>query len=461
MLIDPSALERAYELLEQSKLHYQGLPVGTVAARDPLMVAPNYEECFVRDFVPSALVFLMDDQSDIVRHFLTTVLHLRHQQPVMEGHQRAPGLMPASFKVVYDHRGDEHIQADFGDRAIGRVAPVDSGLWWLILLRAYVVATGDSAFAASAEFQDGIRLTLSLYLKESFETSPAMLVPDAAFMIDRRMGVHGHPLEIQALFYRAMLAAQELLLPSEENAGLLDMVGKRLQTLRSYVRIYYWLDIERLNEIHRFKAEEFGHEAVNVLNIYPESIPDWLDGWLSVGTGYLAGNLGPGRMDFRYFALGNLLSIIFGLATEEQAQGIMSLHQEHWEELVGDMPMKILYPAARGDEWAFLTGNDPKNVPWSYHNGGSWPALLWAFAGAALATGRGYLLERAVTMAADRLPRDQWPEYYDGKQGSLIGRRSNFFQTWSCTALIIAQKLLDNPDGFETFHRLLGERPEI
>jgi len=36
---------------------------------------------------------------------------------------------------------------------------------------------------------------------------------------------------------------------------------------------YYWLDLKRLNEIYRYKGEEFGLEVANKFNIYPESIP--------------------------------------------------------------------------------------------------------------------------------------------------------------------------------------------
>jgi Alkaline and neutral invertase len=46
--------------------------------------------------------------------------------------------MPASFKVLHDsNKKVDTILADFGESAIGRVAPVDSGFWWIILLRAY------------------------------------------------------------------------------------------------------------------------------------------------------------------------------------------------------------------------------------------------------------------------------------------------------------------------------------
>ena len=40
--------------------------------------------------------------------------------------------------------------------------------------------------------------------------------------------------------------------------------------------------------------------------------------------------------------------------------------------------------------------------------------------------------------------QDQWPEYYDGKAGRLIGRRANFNQTWSATAYILGFKFLQD-----------------
>lgn len=437
-------LDSANALLDDAIIYHNGEPIGTVAARDPRLSAQNYQECFIRDFVPSALVFLMRGESAIVRNFLNVVLKLRGQQTQMEGHEMAIGLMPASFAVESDEHGNEKLVADFGDRAIGRVAPVDSALWWMILLRVYTKVSGDTELAKSDHFQKGIRQILNLYLKESFETSPGMLVPDASCMIDRRMGVYGHPLEIQTLFYGMLETAHELLQPNEHNNTLRDMVKTRMHTLRSYVRLYYWLDVQRLNEIHRYQSEEFGWDAVNVLNIYPETIPDWLDGWLPPHTGYMVGNVGPGKIDFRMFTLGNLLSILFGMSTDDQSHKVMNLFETHWEQLVGQMPMKIVFPAVEGQEWSFMTGSDPKNTSWSYHNGGNWPTLLWVFVAAAIRADREDLAWPAFDLTAERLYIDNWPEYYDGKKGSLIGRRANMFQTWSATSLLIAHNLMEN-----------------
>ncbi|WP_420797026.1 glycoside hydrolase 100 family protein [Ectothiorhodospira mobilis] len=447
-MTDPIA--SAYRLLEASLVYSEGREVGTIASLDAHAPAENYADCFVRDFVPSALVFLLDGRSGIVRNFLALVLRLRDQQEEVEGHRTVAKVMPASFRVHCDENGNEQIHADFGDRAIGRVAPVDSMMWWLILLVAYERISGDQAFTRSPECQRGIRMILNICLQDRFEIFPTLLVPDGSFMIDRRMGVYGHPLEIQALFFGALKAALAMLDDAHpENRGVREHSAKRIGQLTEYVRHYYWLDEDRLNRIHRFRTEVFGHDSENALNIHPESIPDWVSDWLPVDAGYLVGNLGPGRMDFRFFALGNLLSALFGLTDADQSRAMMRLYEQRWNDLMGMMPVKICFPAMQGEEWRLKTGSDPKNIPWSYHNGGNWPALLWAFVAAALQAERPDLARRAFDSAATRLARNGWPEYYDGRNGRLMGRRANFNQTWSATALIVADKFLNDPSSLD------------
>jgi len=442
------AIDEAYKVLDRSIMMYNGNPIGTVAAlQSGHLAADNYTECFVRDFIPSALVFLADGKPDIVRNFLETVLTLRTHQRMVAGHEVQPGVMPASFQAITGEDGYEHIQADFGERAIGRVAPVDSMMWWIILLYIYEKSTDDKELAKRPEFQDTMEQILHLCLKDSFEVSPALLVPDACSMIDRRLGIYGHPIEIQALFYGVLRIILSLLeIKDERTKSLISTAITREKALLNYVRIFYWLDLDRLNEIHRYTTEEFGIDSINVLNIYPESIPTWVPDWLPDEGGYLVGNVGASRMDFRYFALGNFLAIMFGLTSDVQASRIMKLYELRWNNLVGAMPVKICYPAMEGMEWQIRTGSDPKNVAWSYQNGGNWPSLLWTFVAAAQKSGRGDLAERAFSIAVNRLSDDDWPEYYDGRAGRMIGRRSNFKQVWSASSLILSYKLIENPE---------------
>ena len=45
------------------------------------------------------------------------------------------------------------------------------------------------------DVQTGIKMILKLYLADGFDMFPTLLVTDGSCIIDRRMGIHGHPLE--------------------------------------------------------------------------------------------------------------------------------------------------------------------------------------------------------------------------------------------------------------------------
>uniref|UniRef100_A0A2N9GN74 Uncharacterized protein n=1 Tax=Fagus sylvatica TaxID=28930 RepID=A0A2N9GN74_FAGSY len=140
---------------------------------------------------------------------------------------------------------------------------------------------------------------------------------------------------------------------------LIERIDKRITTLSFHVQEYFWLDFTQLNKIYRCKTEEYSQTAVNKFNVMPESILDWV---------------------FDFMPL---------RATSAQATAIMDLVEERWEDLVGEMPLKIVYPALEGHEWRTVTGFDPKNTRWSYHNGGSWPA-------ACIKSGRPQIAKRAI-----------------------------------------------------------------
>lgn len=70
--------KEAWRLLREAVVTYCGNPVGTVAANDPADKQPlNYDQVFIRDFVPSALAFLLNGEGEIVRNFLLHTLQLQ------------------------------------------------------------------------------------------------------------------------------------------------------------------------------------------------------------------------------------------------------------------------------------------------------------------------------------------------------------------------------------------------
>ncbi|KAG8368162.1 hypothetical protein BUALT_Bualt15G0016400 [Buddleja alternifolia] len=445
-------LAEAWDNLKRSLVYFRGQPVGTIAALDNSEENLNYDQArghnsvFVRDFVPSALAFLMNGEPEIVKNFILKTLRLQSWEKKIDRFQLGEGVMPASFKVLHDStRNTETLIADFGESAIGRVAPVDSGFWWIILLRAYTKSTGDTALAEMPECQKGMRLILSLCLSEGFDTFPTLLCADGCCMIDRRMGVYGYPIEIQALFFMALRCAMVLLKQDGPGKEFIERIFKRLHALSYHMRSYFWLDLKQLNDIYRYKTEEYSHTAVNKFNVMPDSLPEWVFDFMPLHGGYFIGNVGPSNMDFRWFCLGNCIAILSSLATHEQATAIMDLIESRWEELVGDMPLKVCYPAIESHEWRIVTGCDPKNTRWSYHNGGSWPVLLWLLTAACIKTGRPQIARRAIELAETRLSKDGWPEYYDGKSGRYIGKQARKYQTWSIAGYLVAKMMLEDP----------------
>lgn len=436
----------AWEALRRSLVYFRKKPVGTIAALDSTADSLNYDQVFVRDFVPAALAFLMNGEPEIVKNFLMKTLRLQALTKRIDNFTLGEGVMPASFKVLHDtRRRTDTVIADFGESAIGRVAPVDSGFWWIILLRAYTKSTGDHTLADMPDFQRGMRLILTLCLSEGFDTFPTLLCTDGCCMIDRRMGIYGYPIEIQALFFLALRCARVLLKDEDGGKEFIQQIDKRLHAMSYHIREYFWLDFEQLNNIYRYKTEEYSHTAVNKFNVIPDSIPDWVFDFMPMKGGYFIGNVSPARMDFRWFCLGNCIAILSSLATPAQEAAIMDLIEERWQDLVGEMPLKIVYPTLENHEWKIVTGCDPKNTRWSYHNGGSWPVLLWLLTAACIKTGRPQIARRAIELTEQRLAKDHWPEYYDGKLGRYIGKQARKFQTWSIAGYLVAKMMLEDP----------------
>ncbi|RWR94356.1 neutral/alkaline invertase 1, mitochondrial [Cinnamomum micranthum f. kanehirae] len=216
---------------------------------------------------------------------------------------------------------------------------------------------------------------------------PSLLVTDGSCMIDRRMGIHGHPLEIQALFHSALRCSCEMIIDNDGSRNLVRAINNRLSALSFHIREYYWLDMKKINEIYCYKTQEYSHDAINKFNIYPEQIPVWLVEWVPDEGGYLIGNLQPAHMDFR-FSLGNIWAVASSLATPRQAQNILSLIENKWDYLIGEMPLKICYPPLEPE-----------------------------------------LARKALEVAENRLSSGRWPENYDTRTGRFIGKQSRLVWT--------------------------------
>lgn len=70
--------DEAWDLLQDSIAYYCNNPIGTIAANDPSCQSIlNYDQVFIRDFIPSGIAFLLKGEFDIVRNFILHTLQLQ------------------------------------------------------------------------------------------------------------------------------------------------------------------------------------------------------------------------------------------------------------------------------------------------------------------------------------------------------------------------------------------------
>lgn len=70
--------DEAWDLLRDSVVYYCGSPIGTIAANDPTSSnVLNYDQVFIRDFIPTGIAFLLKGEYDIVRNFILHTLQLQ------------------------------------------------------------------------------------------------------------------------------------------------------------------------------------------------------------------------------------------------------------------------------------------------------------------------------------------------------------------------------------------------
>lgn len=91
--------------------------------------------------------------------------------------------------------------------------------------------------------QTGMKMVLKLCLADGFDMFPTLLVTDGSCMIDRRLGIHGHPLEIQVRVFCLpntnqfpMYFADILLIPPSVCSAAIAHCAGHLENLMCYFK---------------------------------------------------------------------------------------------------------------------------------------------------------------------------------------------------------------------------------
>ncbi|MBX3062732.1 MAG: glycogen debranching protein [Anaerolineae bacterium] len=147
----------------------------------------------------------------------------------------------------------------------------------------------------------------------------------------------------------------------------------------------------------------------------------------------------------RFDTLGNLLAILFGVATQQQANKILDYIQGCG--LNEPFPVQSLYPVLQsGDrDWRDYYRVRNLNQPHHYHNGGSWPFIGGFYVAALVQAGRqqeaAFQLGKLARMNYNEA-RGGWEfnEWHHGLSGRPMGYAG---QSWSTAMYIVAQDAVE------------------
>jgi glycogen debranching enzyme len=131
-------------------------------------------------------------------------------------------------------------------------------------------------------------------------------------------------------------------------------------------------------------------------------------------------------------SLGNLLSILSGIADQRQTDIILDFIAR---QSLDTWPLRSLTPAVRpGDsDWRDYYGM--LNLPNQYHNGGVWPFIGGFYVAALLKAGRGDQATAALQRLAALNQQGGFNEWHHGETGVAMGVRD---QAWSAGMFLFA-----------------------
>lgn len=142
----------------------------------------------------------------------------------------------------------------------------------------------------------------------------------------------------------------------------------------------------------------------------------------------------------RFDTLGNLLAILFGVASDEQTKRI--LDYARGVGLDQPWPVKACWPpiTESDKDWRDYYRLYNLNYPHQYHNGGAWPFLGGFFVAALMKAGRIAEAEQALVKLARMNQKGldkEWEfnEWFHGLSGEPMGHR---WQSWSAGMFLYA-----------------------
>ena len=205
--------------------------------------------------------------------------------------------------------------------------------------------------------------------------------------------------------------------------------------------------IDRNDEAEHIKNVVNG-ETEQYLSLYDKKLGYYLPWiWKTHGPEY--------REEGRWFdTMGNLFSIITGLATPEISKSILDYIEK--EGINRPYPCKTIYPPIKeGDpDWRDYYKDSDAGEPYNYLNGGIWPFIGGFYIAALVKAGQMEKAEaeleklaEAVTLPHEKDAEHGFHEWLQGQTGQP-GPNSNTYQAWTAGMYVYAYNCLKNKTEF-------------
>jgi len=303
---------------------------------DSMGTDENYYSVWARDGAIALIGSLpLLDQDDALhqcqRQTLETLLN----------HLSPNGQFPANVRIS-DERPDYS--------GVGGIASIDSGLWVVIALYAYVSRTRDLDFLR--RYIRPLQMAMDWISAHDSNNDALLEIPEAGDWTDL-FGRSYNVLYDEVLWYQCNVCYGRLLqlLGDEQRAG--DYL-RWARTIKREIRANFWPTTQQ----HIYQSVSFAEQQY------------------SIGDArYLLAQITPFDFSWRCDTFGNLLAYLYDVTDTRQASQTFRFL---WGVGINEpYPIANLYPVVTsGDaDWRPYYAVNLLNLPYHYHNGGIWPFI--------------------------------------------------------------------------------------
>ena len=412
--------EAAISTLHKSTAHLEN---GSVFLAAPIK-SDNYYSLWTRDSMVTTIGVLQSGDSDLI-----DTAH--NSWSMIKQYQSDLGRIPAYI----DLNDPVKPQAEFG--GWGRIETLDSQMWYVIGAWQLFEQSQNELYVSPSSLLSYIK-AMNILEHRASPTSGLVDWPISAGWDDQMQRRH-HVLSLESLRILALDSIAKLGTAAGDES-IAEEYTNKANELRTIVQQTFWLDQDKLSWI-------FSNISItNGPGYFSPHSGRILEFMSEMPTQYFTSYLAPYEISadhLRFDTYANVLSILSGVASDEQAEQILDYISEN--NLVDPWPVRVLNPVVKpGDDDYHPFYEYGRNKPNQYQNGGIWPHITGLYILALQKVGRNQeaeiILDKMVAMVKQPgHAKTEWGfnEYYHGETG-LPGEDAHDDQAWSAGGLLYA-----------------------